>query len=147
MPTDADAGGNFASCENSVTLSANTPVVGNGTWTVRNGSGDFVDASNPNTQVNGLNFGANVFRWTIVNEGCSSFEDVQVDYNTIESEVGDDRTICSDTEVLQGANPAPGTGTWTVAGGTSQATFDNINDPGTTVRNLRKGVKPIEMDG
>lgn len=144
MPTDADAGGNFASCDNSVTLSANTPVVGNGTWTVRNGSGDFVDANNPNTQVNGLNFGANVFRWTIVNEGCSSFDDVQVDYNTIESEVGDDRTICSDTEVLQGANPAPGTGTWTVAGGTSQATFDNINDPGTTVRNLRKGVNRLK---
>lgn len=144
MPTEADAGGNFASCENSVTLSANTPVVGNGTWTVRNGSGDFVDANNPNTQVNGLNFGANVFRWTIVNEGCSSIDDVQVDYNTIEPEVGDDRTVCSDTEVLQAANPSPGTGTWTVAGGTSQATFDNINDPGTTVRNLRKGVNRLK---
>ena len=144
MPTDADAGGNFASCDNFVTLSANTPMVGNGTWTVRNGSGDFVDDNNPNTQVSGLNFGANVFRWTIVNEGCSSFDDVQVDFNSIEPEVGDDRTVCSDTEVLQAANAAPGTGTWTVAGGTSQATFDNINEPGTTVRNLRKGVNRLK---
>lgn len=143
MPTDADAGGNFASCDNIVTLSANTPMIGNGTWTVRNGSGDFVDANNPNTWVNGLNFGANAFRWTIVNEGCSSFDDVQVDFNSIVPEVGDDRTVCSDTEVLQAANAAPGTGTWTVAGGTSQATFDDVSDPGTTVRNLRKGVNRL----
>ena len=143
MPTEADAGGNFASCENTVTLGANAPVIGTGTWSVRNGSGDFVNAGNPNTQVSGLKFGPNVFRWTVVNEGCSSIDDVQVDFNSIEPEVGDDRTICADTEVLQAANPAPGTGTWTVAGGTSQATFDNINDAGTTVRNLRKGVNRL----
>ena len=143
MPTEADAGGNFASCENTVTLGANAPVIGVGTWSVRNGSGDFVNAGNPNTQVSGLKFGPNVFRWTVVNEGCSSIDDVQVDFNSIEPEVGDDRTICADTEVLQAANPAPGTGTWTVAGGTSQATFDNINDAGTTVRNLRKGVNRL----
>jgi gliding motility-associated-like protein len=142
-PTTADAGGNFASCDNFVTMGANTPAIGTGTWTIRNGGGDFASATNPTTRVDNLKFGENVFRWTIENEGCSSFDDVQVEYNSIEPEVGDDRTVCSDTEVLQGGNPLPGSGTWTVAGGTSQATFDNVSDPGTTVRNLRKGVNRL----
>lgn len=142
-PTPADAGGNAATCDNFVYLSANTPAVGNGNWTIRNGSGVFSSLIDPSARVDDLKFGANVFRWTIEHEGCKSFDDVQIDYNTIQAKAGDDRTICSDTEILQGNNPSPGTGTWIVAGGTSQATFDDINDPNTTVRNLRKGTNRL----
>jgi gliding motility-associated-like protein len=142
-PTPADAGDNAATCDNFVYLSANTPSVGNGSWTIRNGSGEFSSLTDPSARVDDLKFGANVFRWTIEHEGCNSFDDVQIDYNTIQASAGDDRTICSDTEILQGNNPSPGTGTWTVAGGTSQAVFDDINDPNTTVRNLRKGTNRL----
>ncbi|MGQ1890308.1 PKD domain-containing protein [Thermophagus sp. OGC60D27] len=143
QPTTADAGDNAATCDNYVHLTANIPVVGTGSWTIRNGGGKFSALDNPSARVDSLKFGANIFRWTIEHEGCRSFDDVQIDYNTIQAEVGDSRTICSDTEILQGNSPLPGTGTWTVVGGTSQAYFDDINNPNTTVRNLRKGVNRL----
>ncbi len=143
QPTTADAGDNMATCDNFIYLTANNPVVGTGSWTIRNGGGNFSSLSDPSARVDSLKFGANIFRWTIEHEGCKSFDDVQIDYNTIQATVGDDRTICSDSEILQGNNPSPGTGTWTVVGGTSQAYFDDINNPNTTVRDLRKGTNRL----
>ncbi|WP_462317435.1 PKD domain-containing protein [Marinilabilia sp.] len=142
-PSQSDAGGNVATCDNYVYLAANDPEVGTGTWTVRNGSGNFSSLTNPSARVDSLQFGANVFRWTIENEGCRSIDDVQVEFNSVPASAGYDRTVCSDTEVLQGNNPSPGTGTWSIAGGTSQATFDDLNNPNTTVRNLRKGANRL----
>ncbi len=139
LPTKADAGSNRARCVNNVVLSANNPAVGTGSWSIRNGSGTFVDATDPTTRVDNLNFGANIFRWTIENNGCKSSDDVQIDFNTIEARAGDDDEICSDEYTLEANSASPGTGTWTVVGGTSQAVFENINDPNTRVMNLRKG--------
>jgi hypothetical protein len=147
VPTEADAGGNKATCDNYINLAANSPEVGEGSWSIRNGGGDFISTSgvysdglkDPNARVENLKFGSNIYRWTIEHEGCKSSADVKIDFNTIQASVGEDRPICSDNEILNGNSAKPGIGTWTVVGGTSRALFENANDPNTTVRNLSKG--------
>ncbi|HBX89217.1 MAG TPA: hypothetical protein DEG09_11470, partial [Marinilabiliaceae bacterium] len=38
-----------------------------GYWSVVKGAGNFVDANDPNTEVQGMDFGENIYRWTINN--------------------------------------------------------------------------------
>jgi gliding motility-associated-like protein len=52
----------------SATLAAVSPATGS--WSVVSGSGTFVSNTNPNTTVNGLSIGANVFRWTASDLSC-----------------------------------------------------------------------------
>ena len=63
----------------SATLAAVSPATG--TWTVVSGSGTFVSNSNPNTTVNGLSNGVNVFRWTASDLSCSSDVTITVNPN------------------------------------------------------------------
>ncbi|EAZ94942.1 CHU large protein; uncharacterized [Flavobacteria bacterium BAL38] len=66
-----DAGPDQALCNiTSTTLAAVSPATG--TWSVVSGSGTFVSNTNPNTVVNGLSTGANVFRWTASDLSCTS---------------------------------------------------------------------------
>ncbi len=55
---------------NSTTLAASSPATG--TWSVISGSGTFVSNTDPNTVVNGLSSGNNVFRWTASDLSCSA---------------------------------------------------------------------------
>ena len=138
-PTKANAGINRSTCYNYINLSANMPAIGIARWTIRNGSGVFVDDSNPTTIVNDLSFGKNMFRWTIENEGCVSYDDVEITFNTIQAVVGQEQQICDNTTVLEANNAEPGIGTWSVAGGEGQAVFSDTNEPNTIVSNLAKG--------
>jgi gliding motility-associated-like protein len=138
-PTFANAGPNVNTCDNFVTLSANNPSVGIGTWTIRNGSGTFDNMGSPTARVTDLSFGRNLFRWTVENQGCVSFDDVEVSYNTIQAVVGPTQNICSNTTILEANNPFPGTGSWSVVGGASQAVFEQISNPNTRVSNLARG--------
>jgi gliding motility-associated-like protein len=58
----------------SATLAASSPATG--TWSVISGSGTFVSNTDPNTIVNGLSVGSNVFRWTASDLSC--FADVTI---------------------------------------------------------------------
>jgi gliding motility-associated-like protein len=54
---------------------------------------------------------------------------------------GPDQQLCNVASVKLSANvPASGTGTWTFTSGPSVVSFDNANDPATTVRGLQAGV-------
>ncbi|WP_445723698.1 choice-of-anchor L domain-containing protein, partial [Flavobacterium sp.] len=61
----------------STTLAASSPATG--TWSVVSGTGSFVSNTDPNTIVNGLSVGANVFRWTASDLSC--FSDVTINVN------------------------------------------------------------------
>ncbi|MBI9064429.1 MAG: PKD domain-containing protein, partial [Marinilabiliaceae bacterium] len=150
-PSRAKAGDNQDLCDNQVTLSANDPEVGAGHWSVRNGSGNFSSAvypANPmddhSPGVEGLLFGSNIFRWTVENKGCISFDDVEVNFNRIDAEVGQNQEICADETILEANNAFPGIGTWSITGGTSQAVFDDRNNPNTSVSNLGKGPNTLK---
>ncbi len=138
-PSEAIAGDNKATCENSIVLGASNPEVGTGSWTIRSGGGDFEDATNNSTLVNNLKFGSNVFRWTVENNGCTLYDDVEISFNRIDAEVGGTQEICADNTFLEANNAFPGVGTWSVVGGSSQARFVDTHDATTEVLDLAKG--------
>jgi hypothetical protein len=138
-PSDAFAGYNKATCNDYISLAAADPVVGTGKWTIRSGGGSFEDELDEATQVDSLKFGANIFRWTVTNENCVSTSDVEISFNRIDAAVGEDYGLCSDQTILNANNASPGTGTWSVIGGSSQAKFMDVNDPVSEVYDLAKG--------
>ncbi|WP_282038907.1 PKD domain-containing protein [Saccharicrinis aurantiacus] len=145
MPSTAIAGDNVALCDNTVTLGASTPNIGDGVWTTQNGGGDFVDINSPTTQVNNLRFGDNIFRWTVTHNSCSSYSDVQVSYNKIQADITQKFVeICTDETILTGNNASPGNGEWTVLSGNSQAKFDDNTNPTTRVYDLARGTNRLQ---
>ena len=81
-PTVADAGtGSNYLFNHRTMMAANTPAIGNGTWTMVSGPNTPVitSASLPATTITGLIPGTYIFRWTITNGSCpASTDDVQV---------------------------------------------------------------------
>ena len=70
--SNADAGTDNIVCENSAPLSANLPAGTTGIW-LTNGSAMFANPSDPNTMVNNLAAGANIFSWTLSAPGCPEY--------------------------------------------------------------------------
>jgi gliding motility-associated-like protein len=72
-PTLADAGADQIICEERGTImEANTPLVGNGFWSITRGSGTPDDITDPKATVTGLADGENVLVWTIENGTCEA---------------------------------------------------------------------------
>jgi hypothetical protein len=140
-PSASYAGPNRDICTDSYQLSAEAPQYGIGTWELVAGSGVIaaVDINNPNAPVTGLASGSNRFKWTVDNNGCPSSSEVEIRYNFIEADAGDEQVICDDFTELRGSNPMQGTGTWGVKGGSGTAVFEDPNDPLTRVTNLDRG--------
>ena len=68
----------------SVTLAANTPSVGTGSWSIISGTGgSIVSLSNPTSTFNGVSGNTYTLRWTITNGGCSSIDDVIISLSAI----------------------------------------------------------------
>lgn len=82
-PTVAAAGGDQSVCATTATLAGNTPASGTGTWTLVSGSGSITTPGSATSGLTALGAGANTFRWTIANGGCtSSTDDVIITNNT-----------------------------------------------------------------
>jgi gliding motility-associated-like protein len=116
-----------------------------GTWTLVSGSGNIVDPAAPNSLVNNLGIGDNVFRWTVYNGPCpngSTFDEVTITVfsgNAQTANAGPDQQLCTPAaSTMLAANTvnAPATGTWSGPLGVS---FADINDPATTVSGLQPG--------
>jgi hypothetical protein len=140
-PTTADAGPDqlsSATCGSTqITLAANTPTVGTGSWSVvsGDGNGSFGNASSPTSTFNGTAGVTYTLRWTISNSPCTaSTDDVQVSFNLNPpaANAGADQTgsaTCGLTSVTLAANtPSYGTGTWSVVSGTG-GSFGDVNSP------------------
>lgn len=138
-PSVADAGQSRDICETIVTLSANAPIHGIGSWELLYGSGVIQTPLNDQTIVTGLAKGENTFQWTIDNNGCKSVSSVVIRNNMIEANAGGSQTLCADNTILEANNPLPGVGTWGLLGGSGSANFDDLNDPYTKVSNLDQG--------
>ena len=135
--TTATAGTDQIVCAASATLGGNSPTTGTGTWTVVSGSGTFVSATDPTTEVNGLDVGANTFRWTLLNGVCTnSQDDVVITRKTpsvAPTGVSGTTTICSGgNTTLTATGGTVGTGAtieWFTGscGGTAAGTGSAIN--------------------
>ncbi len=125
MPTTAAAGSNQTLCANnpSLVLNGNSPVTGNGFWSVITGTANILAPSSPSSQVNPIQTGTNVLQWTINNGSCpasSSSISIQVDFLP-NAAAGSNQTVCANnpTVTLNANAPAAGNGLWTLISGSA----------------------------
>ncbi|GIQ59500.1 hypothetical protein Flavo103_26360 [Flavobacterium collinsii] len=152
LPSTSNAGTPISICEfQTLTLAANTPIIGTGLWTQVSGptTAVFTAASSPTTTVLGTQPGVYIFTWTISNGLCApSSSNVTVTINALPplADAGPDQIICNTgTVTLNGNNPVTGIGTWTFVtnpGGTALIT--NPNAFNTTVTNISVGITRLK---
>ena len=138
-PSPVSAGSSFSVCASTSTLSAVPPVIGTGQWSVVSGGASLSDPLSPSPTVSNLSFGPNVFRWIVTSGACSQFVDVTItrDQPPSIANAGQNQSICGNATALSANLPAIGTGTWSVVSGT--ASFNNVNDPLSSVSGLSVG--------
>jgi len=128
-PTVADAGGDQQICGNATTLTANTPAVGTGQWSVVSGAGgSFADASDPSSGFTGVQGTSYILRWTITNACGSSEDEVQITFDQVPTvaDAGPDQTACGPA-TLAGNTPGVGAGQWTIVSGVGGILADASN--------------------
>ncbi|MBI4752466.1 MAG: NHL repeat-containing protein [Acidobacteria bacterium] len=144
-PPTASAGPDQTICvSGTATLAGNSPLPGNGMWSVASGPSinpnQISDPTNPTaifTPTGGA--GTYTLRWTITTAlPCMpSFDEVVITVTALPTtaNAGPDQTICGSNIATLAANtPSVGNGTWLVVSGpsTSNAQFSNITDPTAT---------------
>jgi len=146
FPTESDAGADDQFCEDLDTdtimtfLNANIPDIGIGEWSVIEGPGMLLDPFNPGTIVENLQYGSNVFEWSISNGVCevsTSVVEVIVDQMPTMADAGEDKITNLTSHYLDGNLPTVGEGLWTVEVGTGS--FYDETNPGTEVAGLTLG--------
>jgi gliding motility-associated-like protein len=145
LPTISNAGNDQHVCitSPSVTLNANMPSIGAGSWSIISGFGNISSSSSPTAIVNSLsNSIINTFQWTITNGVCPasvSTVDVIVDQLPTNAVAGSNQTICSSASSvnLSANTPVTGTGSWTVYSGSG--TFSSGSSPLSAVSNFSVG--------
>ncbi len=65
-------------------LNAVLPANSTGIWNIISGSGTFTDANQPDTYIDNLTEGDNIFTWTVNNANCSDADNVTITYNYVE---------------------------------------------------------------
>lgn len=121
-----------------------------GTWTLVSGSGTITAPGSPNSTVNGLAVGQNVFRWTVNNGPCGASTNDLVsifvfDAAQLAANAGPDQQLCTpNTSTTLAGSPVifPGTGTWSVVSGS--ATIADPGSPTSAVSNLAIGVNILQ---
>ena len=139
LPTTAVAGVDQIICLNNATLSANTPVIGSGSWSLISGTGIITNPSNPLSNVTGLSIGDNVFEWTITSF-CNSNSDrvtIKVEDQPTIADAGLNNSVCSTSTILNANKSLIGVGTWTLVSGAGTVT--DIHSENSAVTDLGIG--------
>jgi hypothetical protein len=131
----ANAGIDEVVCSSTHTLNGNNPAPGTGLWTPAGTTATILDPTNRNTVVTGMNPDANIFRWTITNGSCSTFDDVIItnDQPTT-ANAGPNQVVCENFTNLAANFAIEGIGTWGPAPGAT--IIDDSTNPTTLVTNL-----------
>lgn len=122
-PTIADAGDDQSYTDNTTTviLEGNTPEVGEGTWSVVNGTGgSFDDATDPNTEFSGQQCQTYTLKWIISTTCHESSDEVIVEFNntpTVASAGPDQLYVQGTSTNLEGNTPENGLGYWSIVSG------------------------------
>ncbi len=129
-------------CTSYTTLTASDPTPGYGYWQVISGTGNFDNASHHTTTVTDLpNYSVSTFRWNAFKNSCTAFDDVIIQNNSVTAFAGEDAVVCNDFFTLQGNNPAPGSGVWTIQVG--GGIIDEINNPESQITELSQNMNII----
>ncbi len=142
--TSADAGPAQDKCGTSVTMAANTPLIGTGVWTRVSGPNTPVitNPSSPSTTITGMVPGTYIFKWTITNGSCtsSSNDTIIIEAGATQAAAGADQSLCLSTSASLAANtPTIGTGIWSFVSGPNTPAITNPSLPSTTVTGLKPG--------
>jgi hypothetical protein len=120
-PVFASAGANQTLCviSPSTTLSANTPTLGTGNWSVILGTATIANPTSPTSIVTSVGTGTNILQWTVTNGACfnSSLVYLTVDQLPTTATAIPSQTICSSNATLTGNAPVIGTGVWSLVSG------------------------------
>ncbi|MCV2485268.1 gliding motility-associated C-terminal domain-containing protein [Flavobacterium sp. SH_e] len=149
-PTVANAGPDQELCdESSVSMVANSPVIGTGTWTQVSGPNTALISApnNPNSLMLGLIAGTYEFNWTIATTGCTSSDTVLITIYNLPStaNAGPNQIIPQFSPVNMDASvPTIGTGTWTQVSGPSIIGFTNASSPSTAVTGTVAGIYVLQ---
>jgi gliding motility-associated-like protein len=136
----ADAGNDTIICGSTFQLNAANPFIGSGSWTTSGGA-IIDDPADPATAVINLDYGTNLFIWTVENGPCVSVDDVTVtrDMQPDAADAGSDQSFCDDlSSVLNASAPTNnGTGEWDIIGGS--LLFTDNDDPHSGITNIGAG--------
>ncbi|MDQ3108687.1 MAG: gliding motility-associated C-terminal domain-containing protein [Bacteroidota bacterium] len=146
LPTISNAGTDIQFCDsNSVTMSANAAVTGNGIWSQASGpnSATITVPSSETTTITGLQSGTYVFVWSISNGVCAASTDsvtVVIDPLPTTASAGSDQLNVCPPAITMAANvPSSGTGLWSQMSGPNTALINIPNSAATTISNLVTG--------
>src|SRR6266536_253415 len=142
--TSADAGPAQDKCGTSVTMAANTPLIGTGVWTRVSGPNTPVitNPSSPSTTITGMVPGTYIFKWTITNGSCtsSSNDTIIIEAGATQAAAGADQSLCLSTSASLAANtPTIGTGIWSFVSGPNTPAITTLSSPSATVTGLKPG--------
>lgn len=154
----ADAGTDQEFCTpvTSTTLFGNNAIFpATGSWSLVSGTGTLVNANNPNTQVNGLTIGENVFMWSIDSGPCPDAITTDLvsifiyDENQPDADAGAAQIFCSpiSTATMAGSSITfPGSGQWTLISGTGTITDDANPLTGITAMSIGENIFEWTVD-
>ncbi len=136
---NADAGADQIICENFTNLNGNYPVGSiSANWSLVSGNANIISPTLYNTQVTNIGGGNNLFLWTVYAPNCSTSDYININYEYLSSNAGNDQILCDDYTTLNAENPTTGSsGIWSVISG--NAVFADINANNTDVSNLAPG--------
>jgi len=147
LPSSAVVGSDQVLCDVfSISLSANTPAIGTGTWSLVSGPNipSIVTPGNATTTINGLEEGVYVFSWNISSGVCpASTANIQISIDSLPTvaAAGSDQDICLNTAMnLIANNPSVGTGSWTFLNGPNVPVINSPNSPVASATGFIQGV-------
>lgn len=140
-PDTAHAGPDIFICnKDSVTLSAQTPSIGTGTW-LSSGFLNIKNIHSPNTLIYNIPKDTSVMLWEVKESFCVS-RDTLLIVRSISPDVpnaGNDQNIYSSSTYLSANKINNGMSFWTVVGNNS-VVISNVSDPTTMVSSLTEGL-------
>jgi Secretion system C-terminal sorting domain len=110
-PTVSNAGMDVSTCLADTILTANSPTVGTGLWSVVSGSASISSPANPTSSITGMSVGVNEFIWTISNGACPAERDSVTVTRLIPAaavDLGADTAFCTGGSLTIGVTPDPG---------------------------------------
>ncbi len=139
------AGADQPTCSDTITLNATAPSIGTGVWSSLS-SASISNVALNNSFVSGLDYGTNIFTWTVTNGPCVLTDDVEIYRDTppIQAIAGSDLNLCNqDSIVLYGNSPvSPNYGVWQVLSGS--ASINNPVDPSSSLTGIVSGETVLE---
>lgn len=135
-----EAGNDQSGCMDIFVLNAEEPTAtGVGTWYIVSGDGAFSDVNLANSSVQ-VPQGDNVFRWDIVDNGCTASKIFNITNNQVLPDAGVNQDICSSSTNLQALNLLAGeNGVWSVIAPQGE-TFNDASIVNPLVDNIKQGL-------